>query len=183
MRHVFLILSILSIGISHAQNDGLNTPYHITQNNQNYESRFVMHNIRRRTNRHNIYFEALGTGGFGSINYEWGFIERRKWRLSLRTGFSFAPIESNNETELIFPILVHLVLGNSPHKLDVGIGQTLYTTTHGNTSLRAPLSIGYRLNPRNSRIFYRLSYTPIISYVEDGWLKHWGGISIGLKLK
>lgn len=166
-----------------AQVDNLTSSYSVVEHNESSVPQYVMYDRRRKVNHHNIYLEALGSGGFGSINHEWGFLRKSSWQLLLRSGFSFVPIDSNNGAVLIFPIMVHAVYGSGSHKLDVGIGQTFSVTTRGDFFLRAPVSVGYRLNPRNSRMFYRIAYTPIISYLIDQQLEHWGGVSIGLKLK
>jgi hypothetical protein len=138
---------------------------------------------RKLPSRKNIYLELAGSGGFGSINFEWIFAHRNpKMRLSLRPGISVTPIDKNNGLALIFPVMVHGIYGVN-HCLDVGIGQTFTITTKGQFFFRAPLSIGYRLEPKSSRMFYRFSYTPIVSYLFDRQWEHWGGISIGYKIK
>ena len=128
-----------------------------------------------------LYFEFGGSGGFGSFNFEWTFAQKEKFRWMLRTGISGTYIDKNNGAGFIFPVMVHGVYGQK-HGLDVGIGQTLTITTRGSIFLRAPLSIGYRLEPEGKRVFYRFSYTPIISYIVDFQWEHWGGITIGYKL-
>ena len=138
---------------------------------------------RKLPKRHNVYFELGGSGGFGSFNYEWVFAHRNpKMRFLLRPGLSFTPIDKNNGFALIFPVMVHGVYGQK-HCLDVGIGQTFTITSKGQFFFRAPVSIGYRLEPKESRMFYRFSYTPIVSYLFDQQWEHWGGISIGYKIK
>ncbi len=133
--------------------------------------------------RQNLYFELGGSGGFGSINYENIFAHRYpKLRFLLRPGLSFTPIDKNNGFALIFPVMVHGIYGIN-HCLDVGLGQTFTITSKGQFFFRAPLSVGYRLEPKESRMFYRFSYTPIVSYLFDRQWEHWGGISIGYKIK
>lgn len=132
--------------------------------------------------RKNIYFELGGSGGFGSFNYELTFKQTEKFRWMFRTGISGTYIDKNNGAGFIFPVMVHAVYGKK-HGLDLGIGQALTVTTRGSVFLRAPLSIGYRLEPNESRVFYRFSYTPIVSYIVDFQWQHWAGISVGYKLK
>ena len=138
---------------------------------------------RKLPKRKNIYLELGGSGGFASFNFEWIFAHRNpKMRFLLRPGISVSPIDKNNGLALIFPVMVHGVYGQK-HCLDVGLGQTFTITTKGQFFFRAPLSIGYRLEPKSSRMFYRFSYTPIVSYLFDQQWEHWGGISVGYKIK
>lgn len=139
--------------------------------------------IRPNRPQHNsIYFELAGSGGFASFNYEWNFHNTERLRWFLRAGISGTYIDKNNGAGLIFPVMVHAMFGYR-HGLDVGIGQALTITTKGSLFLRAPLSIGYRFEPEGKRVFYRFSYTPIVSYLLDFQWQHWGGITIGYKLR
>lgn len=143
----------------------------------------VVDRDRKLPTRKNIYLELGGSGGFASFNFEWIFAHRnRKIRWLLRPGFSVSPIDKNNGVALIFPVMVHGIYGKH-HCLDIGVGQTITITTRGQFFFRAPVSIGYRLEPKESRMFYRFSYTPIVSYLFDQQWEHWGGISIGYKIK
>lgn len=146
------------------------------------ESLLVLNRRRVSSQRRNIYFELGGSGGFGSFNFERIFPTRNENRWVIRTGISGTYIDKNNGAAIIIPLMGHFIWGQK-HGLDVGIGQALTATTRGNFFLRTPLSIGYRLEPAESRFFYRFSYTPIVSYLVDFQWEHWGGISIGYKLK
>ncbi|MDG1332976.1 MAG: hypothetical protein P8P74_11650 [Crocinitomicaceae bacterium] len=137
---------------------------------------------RQQGKPRSLYFELGGSGGFGSFNFEWTFATKNKFRWMLRTGISGTYIDKNNGAGFIFPVMVHGVYGHK-HGLDVGIGQALTITTKGSFFLRAPVSIGYRLEPEGKRLFYRFSYTPIVSYIVDFQWEHWGGITIGYKLR
>lgn len=137
---------------------------------------------RRTQHPKSLYIELGGSGGFGSFNYESTFGEGYVSRWMFRAGISGTFIDKNNGAVFIFPVMIHWVYGKN-HGLDLGIGQALSITTRGKLFLRTPLSIGYRLEPESSRFFYRVSYTPIVSYLVDFQWEHWGGISIGYKLK
>lgn len=134
-----------------------------------------------RERRNTLYLELGGSGGFGSFNYEWNFHASFLRRWMLRTGISGAYIDKNNGAAIILPVMAHYVYGDI-HKLDLGIGQAFTVTTRGNFFARMPVSIGYRLEPKESRIFYRFSYTPIVSYLVDFQWEHWAGISVGYTL-
>jgi len=131
---------------------------------------------------HYLSFELAGSGGFASINYEKAFLQKEKTDFYYRLGFSFTPIDRNNGTAFIFPLMLHTTLGQGDHLLDLGIGQTITLTTKGSFFIRMPLSLGYRLAPTNKKHFWRFSYTPIISYLLDRQWEHWGGITFGYQI-
>ena len=126
-----------------------------------------------------LSFELAGSGGFGSINYEKGFIEKPQFQLIGRVGFSLAPIDRNNGSALVFPVMVHAVVGKNGHGLDLAAGQTFSMTTHGAIFLRMPLALGYRYQPLEKHYYLRISYTPIVSYLVDLQWEHWGGLTFG----
>ncbi len=128
-----------------------------------------------------IYLEVLGSGGLGSINYEWIFKEKGITRWALRPSISYAPVDVNNGSVFIFPLMVHAIIGKNGHYGDVGFGQSPSITTRGSFFLRTPLSFGYRLEPEGKRLFYRVSYTPIVSNIFEFQWQHWGGASIGYR--
>ncbi|MFT5859385.1 MAG: hypothetical protein ACI865_001486 [Flavobacteriaceae bacterium] len=132
-----------------------------------------------------LYLELAGSGGFGSLNFEWKFRTRGHFRWMLRTGISGSYIDANNGAVLIFPLMVHAVYSPNvqKHSIDFGIGQSPSITTNGSFFVRTPISIGYRLEPQDKRVFYRFSYTPIVSNIVNFQWEHWGGITIGYKLK
>lgn len=143
----------------------------------------VSNNLVAQERPKNIYLELGGSGGVGSINYEQQFYRSTQVQLYWRAGFSVAPIDRNNGTGLVFPVMVHLTYGNAAHKLDAGLGQGITLTTKGKFFSLTTAAVGYRLEPVNSRLFFRFSYTPLISYLVDFQVQHWAGISIGYHLK
>jgi hypothetical protein len=145
------------------------------------DRKLVFPDSERRLERNTIYVELAGSGGFGSFNYEWNFKTKEQFRWMLRTGISGTYIDKNNGAALIFPVMVHGVYGKK-HGLDVGFGQSLSITTRGSFFVRAPLSFGYRFEPEGKRMFYRFSYTPIVSYLVDVQWENWAGVSVGFKL-
>jgi hypothetical protein len=158
MRHVFLIALFLSgSGILLAQNS--------------------------TEKRKSLFFELAGSGGLGSINYESTFLKRPKLEATWRLGLSFAPIDKNNGVGIVFPIMANALLGENAHKLELGLGQGITITTKGNFFLLTTAAIGYRYQSLNKNWFYRATYTPLISYIIDRQLQHWGGLSIGYTFK
>ena len=126
-----------------------------------------------------IYLELGGAGGLGSLNYEKVFADREKIDCSWRLGLSFAPIDRNNGTAIIIPAMIHGTIGEKKHLLDVGLGQGFTITTRGRIHVLTTASLGYRYNFQESPLFLRAAYTPLISYLLDFQVQHWGGISIG----
>lgn len=183
MKSLLLAFILIYSGLTFAQDGMINKP----QNQHSFDltteefAYFVPHK-KRKLRRRSLYFELGGSGGFGSINYEWNFHSSERIRWMLRTGLSGTYIDKNNGAGIIFPVMVHGVYGNT-HGLDVGIGQAFTITTRGSFFLRAPVSVGYRFEPKEKRMFYRFSYTPIVSYLLDFQWEHWGGITIGYKLR
>ncbi|MBN4071046.1 hypothetical protein JYT72_00920 [Crocinitomix catalasitica] len=129
-----------------------------------------------------ISIEALGSGGFGSINFEREFYDAGAFSLQFRGGFSFTPVDPNNGSVLIFPVMVHGVVGKKTSRLDFGIGQSFSITTRGAPFVRMPLSLGYRIQPPEKRFYLRFSYTPIVSWLIDQQFEHWGGITFGFRI-
>lgn len=129
-----------------------------------------------------LSFELAGSGGIASFNYESSFHSRKSNTLYYRLGFSLAPIDRNNGTALVFPLMLHTNIGQNAHKLDLGIGQTVSITTKGHIFFLMPVSMGYRFQPENKRHYWRIAYTPIVSYLIDFQWQHWAGITYGLQL-
>lgn len=101
-----------------------------------------------------------------------------KLGLEYRAGLSFVPIDRNNGNGIIFPLLIHATYGNGKHMADLGIVQAITITTKGSAFVRMPTSFGYRFQTE-VRMFYRVAYTPLVSYIYNFQWEHWGGITIG----
>lgn len=129
-----------------------------------------------------LSFEVAGSGGLGSLNYENAFFESEKMDLHFRAGLSFAPVDKNNGIGIVFPLMVHTILGAGNHKADIGLGQTFTITTKGSFFVRMPFSVGYRFEPAEKRYYLRASYTPIISYLFNFQWENWAGLTFGYRL-
>jgi hypothetical protein len=126
-----------------------------------------------------VFLELGGSGGLASLNYEQTWRQGEKVDLAYQAGFSFAPIDRNNGSVLIFPLLVKGILGKTAHRAELGIGQTLSITTRGSFFPTAIGTAGYRWQSLEKPWCIRLVYTPIVSYLLDFQWQHWGGLSIG----
>ena len=129
-----------------------------------------------------VYFELAGSGGLGSINYEVPLLKKSKIEYTFRSGFSIAPIDKNNGFGLVFPLMVNSIIGRGTHKLELGVGQGITVTTRGSFFILTTACLGYRHQPETKRWFYRITYTPLISYLVDFQVQQWAGFSIGYTL-
>ncbi len=129
-----------------------------------------------------LSIELAGSGGLASVNFERFFYQKNNLALYHRTGFSLVPVDKNNGWVLIFPLMLHAVYGRTKYKLDIGLGQTISVTTKGSAFVLMPLSFGCRLQPLGKSYYFRLAYTPIVSYLLDFQWQHWGGITCGIAL-
>ena len=129
--------------------------------------------------KNSIFVEFAGSGGLGSVNFERQFYHSDITALNYRIGLSFAPIDRNNGTAIVFPVLLNGLIGRSAHKIELGVGQGLTITTKGNLFALTTACVGYRFQTDTKHWFYRLSYTPLISYLVDFQIQHWAGVSIG----
>ena len=129
-----------------------------------------------------VYFEIAGSGGLGSINLEKAFCRKKFTDFTWRAGLSLAPIDNNNGTGIVFPLMVNAIVGKHAHKLEIGAGQGITITTKGSFFALGTAVIGYRYQPPTKKWFYRVTYTPLISYIVDFQIQQWAGFSIGYTL-
>ncbi|MFT5820993.1 MAG: hypothetical protein ACI8ZM_002241 [Crocinitomix sp.] len=129
---------------------------------------------------HRLFFEGLGSAGFGSFNYEKRLmkLDRDKSEFVFRTGLSAFPGDANIGTTIVLPNSFNYLYGQA-HKLELGIGQTLSVRLKGALFIRTVFNVGYRFQKPDKAVFYRLTYTPLMSNVWDVQFQHWGGFSIG----
>ncbi len=133
--------------------------------------------------RQSIFFELAGSGGLGSLNYEQTFNSGKQVNFGWRLGLSLAPIDKNNGTGLVFPVMINALIGRNDHKFELCLGQGITITTKGHFFLLTTPAIGYRLQPARKNWFYRASYTPLVSYLVDFQVQQWAGLSIGYTFK
>ncbi len=132
--------------------------------------------------RRSVFFETAGSGGLGSINYEKLFHQNENIEFTWRAGISIAPIDRNNGVGIVFPLMVNGLFGKRAHKLELGLGQGVTITTKGSGFILATAAIGYRYQHESKKWFYRITYTPLISYLIDFQVQQWAGVSIGYTL-
>jgi hypothetical protein len=133
--------------------------------------------------RKSFFFELAGSGGLGSINYEKAFQKVNSTEFTWRAGLSIAPIDKNNGNGIVFPLMVNTVIGKNAHKIEFGLGQGVTITTKGSFFFLTTAAIGYRYQRDDKHWFYRITYTPLISYLVDFQIQQWAGLSIGYTFK
>jgi hypothetical protein len=132
---------------------------------------------------HNAFLEIGGCGGLGSLNYERALLQQAHWQMTFRSGFSLAPVDPNNGTGLVFPLMINGITGSQRHHLELGAGPAFTVTTKGSFWIRGTASMGYRNQLYGKKLFFRVAYTPIFSFLFKFQWQHWAGISIGINLR
>jgi len=145
-------------------------------------------NTPKITSNNSIYVEAIGIGGYGSINYDYIFHIKSKIKIGGRIGLSTYHIvdyTGSFNPDIIIPFSINALYGTK-HHAEVGIGQTFSSIVQSSNSDFSPsrdnnfstnFTIGYRYQKSDGGIVFRIGYTPIIN--QNKYFQHWGGISIG----
>jgi len=137
--------------------------------------------------KNKTYLEALGVGGFGSINYERKIFQINYCKFNLRTGigsFHLIDFENKLNPDFVIPLGIHTHFFNY-YQLEVGLGQTLSSIVvfddgkSRNYQFNTYFHIGLFKEFSSIPLFYKIAYTPIIE--ANKRYKHWGAISLGIK--
>ena len=138
---------------------------------------------KTETRKNSVYFEALGKGGLGSLNYERKLLKNTNLSFSIGVGL----IDAN---ALTLPIALHYAVPVSKSKkgfLEIGVGYTFMeegNNDFSNNEGYATFSTGYKRNFGNNW-FWKANLTQLIIkenyYNNDYNLKMLPsvGISIG----
>lgn len=137
-----------------------------------------------------IYIEGLGPGLLYSVNYD----RRITPNISVRLGFTYWSLELpfiltvQRISLTAFPLMVNFLTGEGEGHLELGIGpMPSFTSSHsedifGSTSQSSGKSVvgiatlGYRFQPREAGLFFRISFTPLFTFKK---FVPWVGISVG----
>lgn len=141
--------------------------------------------------RNAIYVEGLGAGVLYSVNYD----RRITPDFSVRVGFSswsigtLLVLGSGELSYTSFPVTASYLYGNGASHLELGLGLVPgyvsitgggiffgkdVTKTAG--TLLGTAIVGYRLQPNDGGIFFRIGFTPLFTFRK---FQPWGGLSIG----
>lgn len=144
--------------------------------------------------KHHLFLEALGAGGYGSVNYEYegitlGADPNSPWHLSLNAGlgsYHFLDYERRFNPDLIVPLGINISWGDQ-HRLKGGVGVIpcliVMATPNGkqrslNTSFNLRLGYQYSIiTAKGKGLTLGLYYTPMFEYFH--YFRHWGGVQIG----
>lgn len=139
---------------------------------------------QRRTKPLSVYLELGGAAGIASLNIEQTFSDHGTIHLAYRLGLSGFPIDRNNGFVLVIPAGIHVIAGDKEkgHNLDLSLGQNLSITTKRKAHLMTTLGLGYRYQQRKKPWFFRIAYTPMISYLLAFQYQHWAGMTLGYSL-
>jgi hypothetical protein len=136
--------------------------------------------------RRAVYGELLGSGIFGSINYDFRFIPGNDG-LGLRVGFGALP------SGIVFPLGINGLLGENRLAFEYGAGiSTAIITgpisqnlTFNNGSNRVGFigfgKAGIRYTPKDNGLFFNLNWNPLLNI--EGLTIGWFGLGIGYSWK
>jgi len=150
------------------------------------------------TRRKAVFVELLGNGVLFSANFDMRFVKGKDGSIGFRAGLGdfFLNAHSGNVDVIVngitFPMEVNYLLGKSRHFLETGIGITPYYIKTKLTfsdyrfngkglNLMSFLNIGYRYQPLNKGLMFRVNWNPLITY--DGLFFKWFGLSLGYVFK
>lgn len=136
----------------------------------------------QKKTRNLLFFEAGGSGGYGSINYEYLVKKIDKLKLSVRIGASSYHLNDYTNKfnpDIVIPIVINAYYGIK-HNIDFGLGQTITNIVYADNSDYKPkrknnfntnLSIGYRYQKEEGGIMFKIAYAPMIenNYMFRNW--------------
>lgn len=143
---------------------------------------------KSRSAPNQLYIEAAGPGGYGSLNYERKIFEKNDLQVGVRCGFSTYHVNdytNNFNPDILIPIALNGYYGKI-HKFQFGVGQTFTNMVQAsskdfmpirNTNFHTFFSIGYEYQKKPQGVFFRITYTPVIEF--NMYFRHWAGVSTG----
>ncbi len=134
-----------------------------------------------------LFIEALGTGGYGSINISKNIYTFNKLALNARLGlgtYNLLDFQRNFNPDLIVPIEINARYGVK-HFLNIGLGQvisstvqsSLQTSIERNIILNSSLSFGYGFSFASGKLFTGVTYYLI--FEQNKSLTQWPGLKLG----
>lgn len=141
-----------------------------------------------RVARNNIFVEAGGAGGYGSVNYERILMAAKNVTIAVRAGlgsYHLTDYANQFNPDVLIPLSVNACYGKN-HRVELDAGETFASIVQGDRKESKParrntfhtfFSVGYRYHKSKGGINFRCAYTPIIE--RNRYYRHWAGISIG----
>ncbi len=136
--------------------------------------------------RKTIYAELLGSGVFGSVNYDVRFSEKDNG-LGFRVGAGMIP------DVLVIPLEINGLAGKKKVLFEYGIGiangiflkdkpgNTTFPTGTTKIGFIGFAKTGIRYQPQNNGIMLNLNWTPVVNSEDVRWI--WFGLGIGYSWK
>ena len=143
---------------------------------------FSQENFKRRV----AYIELLGSGVFGSANYDIRFKSGNDG-LGMRMGVGYIP------DVLLIPIGLNGLIGKGRVAFEYGtgisagvflknkIGNQTFSSGINNLGFIGFAKVGIRVTPKNNGLFFNFNWNPMINTVETRWI--WFGLGIGYSWK
>jgi len=154
--------------------------------------RYEERDAEMRSAHNALFVEALGSGGFYSVNFDRMLSEN----VAFRVGFSYfsftdRTISPDASTMITAPLTAAWLTGTMNHKLELGGGGTVmvlsgpinnneivakFASSSKGPSVFGSAIIGYRYTPVHPGFFFRVGFTPLFG---PGGFLPWGGMSVG----
>ncbi len=132
--------------------------------------------------------EIGGSGGYGSINYEYLLKKINKVKISVKIGISTYNLNdylNKFNPDIIVPIAVSGYYGFN-HNIELGVGQTITNIVYADklnykpnrvNNFNTNLTFGYRYHEEIGGLVFKIAYAPIIE--NNKVFKHWGVLALG----
>lgn len=135
---------------------------------------------------HHIFLEVGGTGGYGSVNYEYSFYHDSLMTVSVRLGgstYTLTDFTTRFNPDIIIPMGMIFRYGRM-HQIEAGVGITkggIVASGDDFTPQRdwrsyGNFSLGYRYHNLGKAWVYRAGYSPLYSFEN---YHHWAYLSVG----
>ena len=132
-----------------------------------------------------VQVEALGYGGYYSVNYERILYNMARFKLGVQLGAGYLPA-STGAVPLNLPLTVNGLISFNRHHIECGPGAMLSydEISDDNHELKPYLCFkaGYRYQPPLSRWLVKALFTPLLELTEDKEFLPWGALGIGYTL-
>jgi hypothetical protein len=138
--------------------------------------------------RSSIYFEAGGSGGIYSLNYDAIFFIKQRFKASVRVGFSVYPEKFLwGYPEAVFPVMIQALYGEKNHiELGAGLSITLDKDRLNDDKTEISnvgyYSLGYRFQKPNGGFMFGIIFG-MIPFYKPFEIEPRLGVSLGYTIK
>ena len=129
--------------------------------------------------RKSVFLELGGNAYYGSINFESMFGAYKHHAFAFRIGVGGYPVANTSDFKVAVPVALNFLTGRKSNFLDLSLGQSFTIDNNAKFEPIATGGIGYRYQKSKSPVFFRVAYTPLLSYIGGIDLKHWAGVTLG----